>query len=75
MSLSAPLLAALQNLGRKQAGEEVDWINIADARALTGLGLAQRTPSGWVITAAGTAALEALGEAQPKPSPPDDGRR
>ena len=43
MPLSAPLLAALDNLGRKKAGQEVDWINIADARALTDLGLAERT--------------------------------
>ena len=28
-------LAALQNLARKQAGQEVDWVNIADARSLT----------------------------------------
>ena len=41
MPLSAQLLAALENLGRKKAGEDVDWINIADARALTDLGLAE----------------------------------
>lgn len=72
MTLSAPLLAALQNLGRKKAGQEVDWINIADARALTDLGLAERTPAGWIITAAGTAALDALDE---RPRPPPDNRR
>jgi hypothetical protein len=57
MTLSAPLLAALENLGRKKAGNEVDWINIADARALTDLGLAGRTGAGWIITAAGAAVL------------------
>jgi hypothetical protein len=51
---------ALANLARKQAGEDVDWINIADARALTDLGLAQRDRGGWTITAAGHLALKAL---------------
>jgi hypothetical protein len=73
VSLPPQLLVALENLGRKKAGLEVDWINIADARALTDLGLAERTQSGWVITAAGAAALEALGAA-PTGSPPDRGR-
>jgi hypothetical protein len=50
---------ALKNLARKKAGEDVDWINISDARALTELGLAERTGGGWVITPAGTAALAA----------------
>jgi hypothetical protein len=59
MDLSAPLLAALENLGRKKAGKEVDWINIANARALTDLGLAVRAPAGWVITPAGAATLDA----------------
>jgi hypothetical protein len=74
MSLSAPLLAALDNLGRKKAGQDVDWINIADARALTDLGLAERTGGGWIITAAGSAALEALAAGRPTPSPPDPRR-
>jgi hypothetical protein len=69
VSLSAPLLAALRNLGRKKAGAAVDWINIADARALTDLGLAERTPGGWVITAAGSAALSALDPAPPQSAP------
>jgi hypothetical protein len=53
MGLSENQLLALRNLARKQAGDEVDWINIADARALTDLGLAERTREGWVITGAG----------------------
>jgi hypothetical protein len=73
VSLTPQLQVALQNLGRKKAGLEVDWINIADARALTDLGLAERTQSGWVITAAGAGALEALGAVSTK-SPPDRGR-
>jgi hypothetical protein len=48
---------ALANLGRKKAGEEVDWVNIAAARALTDLGLAQRDHAGWTITEAGEIAL------------------
>ena len=48
---------ALSNLQRKKAGKDVDWINISDARALTDLGLAERTGGGWVITAAGVALL------------------
>ena len=57
MTLSPSQLVALKNLARKKAGEAVDWINIADARALTDLGLAERTGGGWVITPAGTVAL------------------
>jgi hypothetical protein len=48
---------ALRNLAKKQAGEAVDWINIADARALTELGFAERGREGWRITAAGAAVL------------------
>ena len=72
--LSAPLMAALENLGRKKAGEDVDWINIADARALTDLGFAKRTGAGWIITPAGAAALEAQGAGPGGPSPPDPRR-
>lgn len=50
---------ALKNLARKKAGDAVDWINIADARVLTDLGLAERTGGGWVITKEGVAALAA----------------
>ena len=58
MSLSDGELAALSNLHRKKAGEAVDWISIADARALTEVGLAERTRGGWQITAAGESALK-----------------
>jgi hypothetical protein len=53
MTISPRELSALHNLADKQAGEDVDWINIADARALTALGLARRTREGWEITAEG----------------------
>ncbi len=54
MSISDTELQALRNLSKKQNGEDVDFINIADARALTELGLALRTQQGWVITEAGS---------------------
>jgi len=50
-------MAALHNLADKQAGKDVDWINIADARALTELGLARRNRGGWEITPQGLALL------------------
>lgn len=68
MTLSEGQRAALDNLARKQAGKEVDWISISDARALTELGLAERTRAGWTITPAGQALLDA----DPRPES-DDG--
>jgi ribosomal protein S19E (S16A) len=68
MALSDGQRAALDNLARKQAGKDVDWISISDARALTELGLAERTREGWSITPAGQAVLDA----DPRPEP-DDG--
>jgi hypothetical protein len=65
MALSENQRAALDNLARKQAGKEVDWISISDARALTDLGLAERTRAGWTITPAGQALLDA----DPRPEP------
>ena len=59
MTLSEGQLTALKNLARKQAGEDVDWINISDARALTDLGFAQRDRVGWKITPEGLEALAA----------------
>jgi hypothetical protein len=57
--LSDRQFTALHNLARKQAGEDVGWINIADARAVEQLGLAERTGEGWQITPEGAAALAA----------------
>ena len=56
-ALSPSQLVALRNLAAKQAGQEVDWIRISDARSLTDLGLAERGAGGWNISPAGTAAL------------------
>jgi hypothetical protein len=68
MALNPGEATALRNLARKQAGEDVDWINIADARALTELGLAERHRDGWKITPAGLEALKA--EAPDEPPEP-----
>ena len=55
--LTTGQLETLQKLARKKAGEAVGYVNIANARALTDLGLAQRSREGWDITPAGTALL------------------
>lgn len=47
----------LQHLAEKAGGRPVGWLNIADARALSELGWAERCRDGWRITAAGTQAL------------------
>ncbi len=57
MTLSESQLGALRNLKRKHGGEDVAFINIADARVLTELGFASRSREGWTITAAGLAVL------------------
>ncbi len=59
--LSTGQQAALRNLARKKAGQDVDWISIADARALTELRLAERNRGGWQITAEGETLLAADG--------------
>jgi hypothetical protein len=71
VDLSAGEAVALRNLARKQAGETVDWINIADARALTELGLAERNRGGWEITAAGQSLLLDQDGAAPPQAPHD----
>ncbi len=58
MKISDQQLAALHNLADKQAGQDVDWINISDARALTELGLARRNRGGWEITPEGLAMVK-----------------
>jgi hypothetical protein len=51
---------ALNNLAGKGEGDIASFLNIADARRLTELGLARRTQQGWEITPAGTAHLEPI---------------
>ena len=69
-ALTPSQLMALRNLAAKQAGQEVDWIRIADARALTDLGLAERDACGWNISPAGTAALASADRPEPGPGAP-----
>lgn len=57
MSLEPRQQVALANLELKARGQNVGWINIAAAQALTAAGLAERDRQGWRITPAGTAAL------------------
>jgi hypothetical protein len=68
VALSAASLSALRNLARKQVGEPVGWIAIAEAQGLTEIGYARRNQSGWQITASGLEALALLGLA---PAPVD----
>jgi hypothetical protein len=63
MTLSPAQLETLRNLSRKKAGGAVGWVAIAEARALTDLGLAERNRSGWQITDEGEALLERAGPA------------
>lgn len=58
--LTSGQIEALQDLSRKRDGEPVPFVNIADARALTELGFAERSREGWNITAAGAALLARL---------------
>lgn len=68
LGLTDGQLTALRNLARKHGGDEVNWINIADARALTELGLAERGRGGWDITPQGL--IVAADEGAAKPPPP-----
>ena len=54
-------LQALRNLAEKQSGRATAFVNIADARQLTNLGLAVRSQQGWEITPAGAAYLKRAG--------------
>jgi hypothetical protein len=55
--LSEVELRTLQLLADKRAGKAVAFVNIAAARTLTDLGLAERSHEGWDITAKGSAEL------------------
>jgi hypothetical protein len=58
LTLTPGQLGTLQNLARKKTGAMVGWVDIAEARGLTELGLAARNRSGWEITPEGEAVLE-----------------
>lgn len=64
MTLPSGQMKALRNLSRKRSGEDVDWINIGDARALTDLGLAERGRAGWMITDVGFDLVQRLDQAR-----------
>ena len=59
--LTASETAALRNLAEKKGGTLTAFVNIADARRLTELGLAQRSQQGWDITPEGAAYLASIG--------------
>ena len=72
--LTTSQLHALKQLARKKAGEDISFVKIGDAQALTELGLAERSREGWDITAAGAALLARLAplsseDAEPAPPP------
>ena len=67
MELTPGERTALENLARKATGEDVGWINIADARALAEKGLCDRDRQGWHINADG---LSWLQSAPASPSDP-----
>ena len=50
-------LETLQHMADKKAGGVAPFMNIRNARALTELGLAERSREGWDITPAGLATL------------------
>ena len=50
-------LNALQRLAEKKGGADIPFINIAAARSLSDLGLAERSHEGWDITPQGSAIL------------------
>ena len=62
--------AALRTLADKKSGTLTAFVNIADARRLTELGLAERSRQGWTITADGAACLATL-DPRPAAEPQD----
>jgi hypothetical protein len=58
--LSEGELQALRNLAEKRGGGDTAFLNIADARQLTELGLAIRSRQGWEITEAGVGYLNRI---------------
>lgn len=59
-TLTEPEVRALRNLADKRTGTVTAFLNIADARRLTELGLATRSRQGWDITPEGSAYLAKL---------------
>ena len=69
-SLTPDELHALRNLAEKRLGTVTAFLNIADARRLTDLGLATRSRQGWDITPEGSALLARL-DPGPRTDPTD----
>lgn len=66
---------ALERLARKKAGETIPFVNISDCRALTELGLAERSREGWDITNEGSALYARLAPLKSEaPAPTSIGR-
>ena len=66
MDLTLDQRRALENLARKSKGEDVGWINIANAQALVQMGLCDRDRQGWRVNPCGLAwLLEHGGAASP----------
>lgn len=63
-------LHALQRLAEKKAGAAIPFLNIAAARKLSELGLAERSEEGWDITPEGSALLAQQAD-PPSPVDPD----
>ncbi|MEO6340133.1 MAG: hypothetical protein ABIO39_08865 [Caulobacteraceae bacterium] len=66
MDLTPDQIEALRNLSRKQAGKDVDYINIASARVLIELGLALRNREGWIISPTGVRLLADMAHVEPE---------
>lgn len=65
-ALTEGQLHALRNLAEKRDGAVTAFVNIADAQALTALGLARRSQQGWDLTPAGAAHLARLRAGAPR---------
>jgi hypothetical protein len=59
-SLTGAQLSALKLLARRLEAEDLEWINLADARALESIKFAAHSGRGWVITDAGRQALRSI---------------
>jgi hypothetical protein len=68
--LTPSQLKTLQDLAAEKASREAAYTNIADARVLTDLGLAERSRQGWDITAKGRAELALRGAPLPQTPAP-----
>ncbi len=66
-SLTKPQLEALQLLAKRLETENLEWINLSDARVLESMNFATHRGRGWVITEAGRQALMAISSGGSRP--------